>query len=80
LHESKFGHVDPDGGAGVPWEELKQRIRSALYDGRTFPDAGRTNVAFTDLQLVNDAPQSSNYQDYYRWDVDVLFDGFEDLS
>ncbi|PSP80168.1 hypothetical protein BRC81_02970 [Halobacteriales archaeon QS_1_68_20] len=79
LHHGKYGHVDPDGDEGVPWEELKQRVRNALLAQRTWPNAGRTDVSYTDLRLTNEAPQSAQYGDYYRWDVDVLFNGFEDI-
>ncbi|KZX49297.1 hypothetical protein [Haloarcula sp. K1] len=80
LHESQFGHVDPAGEDGIPFDELKHRIRMALYNGREYPSAGRSNVSFTHLQLTNPAPQSDDWQHYFRWDVDVVFDGFEDLS
>jgi hypothetical protein len=79
LHESEFGHVDPDGGDGVPWDTLVQAIRSALLSTRTFPDAGRDGVSYTDLRTANDAPQSDDYADYYRRDFDVLFLGYEEL-
>ncbi|NHN40540.1 hypothetical protein G9C85_02660 [Halorubellus sp. JP-L1] len=79
LHASKAGHVDPEGADGVPWEVLKQRVRSALYDQRTWPDAGHASVDFTHLMLANQADTSSNWRDFYRWDVDVVFSGFEAL-
>lgn len=80
LHHSEWGHVDPDGTAGVPWSELKDRIRSALYDGRKFPDTGIHGSSYTHLILTNEADLSSDYSDFYDWRVDVAFDGFEDLS
>ncbi len=80
LHHSTFGPVDPDGAAGVPWAELKRRARTALLTQRTWPGVGRADVTYTDLRLTNEAPQSAQYSDYYRWDVDVLFNGYEDLS
>lgn len=80
LAASQYGHIDPSGEDGIPWEELKQRVRSALYDERHYPTgAGASNVTFTDLQLTNPSPQSGNYRDYYRWDVDVVFNGVEYL-
>lgn len=83
LHHARRGQVDPTGNAGVPWRNgddgLVERIRAALYDQRTWPDAGGSNVAFSDLQLTNPADTSSNLRDFYRWDVDVVFDGFETL-
>lgn len=83
LHSSEFGHVDPDGVDGVPWQNgddgLVDRVRSALLSQRTWPAAGDPNVSYTHLELQNEAPQSSNYQDYYRWDADIVFQGFEEL-
>jgi len=77
--DGEWGHIDPDGNEGVPFATLVQDIRSALLSTRTFPDAGRDNVSYTDLQITNEAPQSSNYSDYYRHDFDVVFNGFEEL-
>lgn len=79
LHHAQHGHIDPDGLDGVPFAELKRRVRSALYKGREWPDAGATDVTFTHLTLQNPADTSSNWRDFYRWDVDVVFDGFEEL-
>jgi len=74
-----FGHVDPSGADGVPFETLVNDIRSAIYDGRKFPDAGRANVSFTHLLITNETPQSDTWQEYHRHDFDVVFDGFEEL-
>jgi len=79
LHSSQHGYVDPDGVDGIDFDELVQRIRDALLAERTFPDAGRTDVSYTDLQLANEAPQSSLWEDYYRWDADILLSGYENL-
>lgn len=82
LHHSGWGHIDPEGfnapafdGAGG----LVQDIKTALYDARTFPDAGRPAVDFTDLRLTNQAPQSHLWADYFRYDFDVVFQGYEEL-
>jgi len=83
LVASEYGHVDPDGADGVPWRNgndgLVDRVRTALYNERTWPDAGGTGVSFTHLQLANVADTSSNWKDFFRWDADVVFDGFEEL-
>lgn len=82
LHYSAKGHVDPDGQNGVVFDGdpgLVQDIKTALYQGRRSPDAGRTSVNFTDLTITNQAPQSSRFADYYRFDADILFSGFEEL-
>lgn len=83
MRAGKHGHVDPTGADGVPWRNgtdgLVDRVRSALYDQRAWPDAGGSNVAFTHLELANPSDVSANWRDYYRWDVDVVFHGFETL-
>jgi hypothetical protein len=82
LHYSKHGHVDPEGSDGVPFGEaggLVDRVRDALLVERTWPDAGGTNVTYTDLRVTNESPQSDNYQDYYHWDCDIVFNGYREL-
>lgn len=84
LVESKYGHVDPDGEDGIPWRNgedgLVDRVREALYDERTWPDAGGSGVSFTHLILTNEADTSSNWKDSYRWDADCILSGFESLG
>lgn len=83
LHHGEWGHIDPAGENGVVFEgtdaSLVEQIRGAIYNDRTWPDAGRANVSFTHLILTNEASQSDNWADYYRYDFDVAFDGFESL-
>jgi len=87
LRGDNYGFINPDAsvppataGDPVPWTPLVDAIRAAIYTGRKFPDTGRTNVDFTHLLITNEAPQASDYGDYYRHDFDVVFDGFETLS
>lgn len=79
LTHREYGHVDPDGQAGVPFEALKTEVRDALLAQRTYPDAGGSGVSYTDHQLQNEADTSDNWRDFYRYDVDVVFNGFETL-
>jgi hypothetical protein len=74
------GHVDPEGNWGIPWTEFERRVRGAIYDGRTWPDAGGPNISFTHLTITNEAPQSHQWPAYYRTDWDIVFNGFEDLG
>ena len=77
-----YGHVDPTGTDGVPFmreDGLVDQIRSALYAGLQFPDAGRTNVAFTHLSITNQSSALADWEEHYRYDFDVVFDGFEEL-
>lgn len=75
----EWGHVDPDGSNGAPWPSLVRFVRRAILRARTFPGPGRPNVGYTDLQLTNQSPQSDNFGDFYRWETDVIFNGFESL-
>jgi len=83
LHHTEWGHVDPDGVDGVVFSGdpgLVQDIKMALYDARTFPDAGRSSVEYLHLELTNHAPQSHLWSDYFRYDVDVILaNGYESL-
>ncbi|MFC4549381.1 MULTISPECIES: hypothetical protein [Halorussus] len=82
LTHREFGYVDPNGSSGIPFDNdggLVSRVRDALLVERTYPNAGGANVTYTDLRITNEAPQSSNYADYYRTDFDVVFNGYEDL-
>lgn len=77
LTADKYGYVDESGNDGVPWSSLVRLVRRAILRARTFPDTATPNIAYTSLELTNVAPQSQLWSDYYRYDVDILFDGFE---
>ena len=80
LTHRKYGHIDPDGADGVVWRDLVDVIREALLAERRFPDAGAADVTYTDLQFANETDRSDDYQHAYRYDFDVLLNGYEDLS
>ncbi|EMA19014.1 hypothetical protein [Haloarcula argentinensis] len=79
LTADKYGYVDESGDSGAPWSSLVRVIRRAILRVRSFPDTGTPSIDYTHLELTNAAPQSQTWSDYYRYDVDVLFDGFERL-
>ena len=79
LHHSEWGHVDPDGVDGIPWDELVRRIRDALLAERNYPSINSPDGTYHTLEITNESPQSANYRDYYRHDFDVLLHGEEDL-
>jgi len=79
LHCGEFGHIDPDGANGVPFDELVSRCKDALWSERTWPAAGPSDVTYTHLQLQNEANTSQQYSDFYRADWDIVLSGFEEL-
>ena len=78
-----FGHIDPLGNDGVVFNgtdnSLVQQIKDALRDQLKFPDAGRTNVAYTHLTITNQSPAMADWDEYHRYDMDVLLSGYETL-
>ncbi|NLV11885.1 hypothetical protein [Haloarcula argentinensis] len=79
LDADEFGYVDDSGDDGAPWSSLVRVIRRAILRVRSYPGTGTPSIDYTHLELANAAPQSQTWSDYYRWDVDVIFDGFERL-
>lgn len=83
-YSGSFGHIDPTGVDGVVFHgtdnALVQQIKDALLDQLKFPDAGRTNVAFTHLSITNETPAIADWEEHYRYDFDVVFDGFETID
>ncbi|WP_436344500.1 hypothetical protein [Natronorubrum sp. FCH18a] len=74
-----WGHVDPDGENGVPFSMLVRQIRRTLLQSRGYPDPGTPHTSYTDLRITNDDPQSSEYRDFYRYQLDCVFRGYESL-
>lgn len=79
MHVDKFGHVDPSGANGISWEELVQNIRRGLLAKRSYPSVGADHRNYHSLLITNEADQSDDYRDYFRFDFDVVLDGFETL-
>ena len=78
LHH-KQGHIDSHGEQGIPWPALVRTVRRAIMRARTYPPTETPDISYTHLQLANVVSQSDDYSDYYRHDLDVIFDGFERL-
>jgi hypothetical protein len=85
LHRTKHGCVDPDAslppataGDPVPFYDLRKEIVRTIHAEKGFPDTS-SSIDYTDLQVINRAPLSYEYGDYYRYDFDVAFGGFEQL-
>jgi len=84
LTSSKYGHIDPSGEQGIPFDDanggLVQRLKDALWSERTWPAAEPDeSVYYQDLELQNEANTSQQYADFYRADWDVVFSGYEEL-
>lgn len=79
LTHSEYGHVDPTGAAGIPFDDpdggLVQRVKAAILDERKFPQAAPPDAAYTYLEFQNEANTSEQWADFYRWDADVVFHG-----
>lgn len=74
-----WGHVDPNGENGVPFGELVRQVRRVLLGSRSYPNASVPNTSYHTLLVTNEDPQSAEYRDFYRWEADVVFQGYEDL-
>lgn len=79
LDAADYGHIDPEGADGVVWRDLIRRLLRTILTERVCPDVDRQQTAYTDLRVANQAPQSDDYDDYYRYDFDILFNGYEEL-
>ena len=79
LHADEWGKIDPSGQEGIDFTELVGRCRNALLAERVFPNVTGADATYHTLRITNEAPQSANYRDYYRYDFDVVFRGYEDL-
>lgn len=79
AHHSEYGHIDPDTNDGVDFDALVDDIKEALWSGRKFPAVGREDTSYHTLYVENEAPQSAQYSDYYRYDADVRFVGYRTL-
>lgn len=81
VQGGNYGHVDPDGEIGAPFDVIVRRIRRQLLaaDARAYPDPGVPHVAYHDLIQTSDDPQSNQYSDFYRWEGDFAFRGYEEL-
>ncbi|MFB6237519.1 MAG: hypothetical protein ABEH81_04025 [Halopenitus sp.] len=79
LHVDEWGNVDPTGTDGITWETLKNNIRRGILQERSFPPVGAPNRDYHTLLVTNQADQSDDYRDFYRYDFDVVLDGYETL-
>jgi len=86
LSADEWGYVDSEAtyppasdADSVPWHEFTRDLRRAVYAGRKFPQVGEQSTNYTHLTVENVVPDASAYHDYYRFEADVRFDGFEIL-
>lgn len=78
LHARKHGNIDPHGEHGVPFGDLCEDIRLAIYDDRVYPDTDGRVTQF-DAQVTNIDYQSSDWKDFFRREFDVVLRGAEEL-
>lgn len=81
VHYTAKGRIDPDGDVAdtAPWNSLKRFVRRAVLRHRTYPDVGRPDVQYHSLLIQNATDQSRDYGDFYRLDLDIVFEGYEAL-
>jgi len=79
LHHTEYGFIDEDDEEGVPFDELVDDIKQAIWSERSFPDVGREDTQYHTLYIENEAPRSAEYSDYYRYDADVRLVGYRTL-
>jgi len=77
AHGGDFGHVAP--AADLRFDTLVANLRDAAAAGRSFPAVGRDDVSYHTAFVEDDASQSGDFQDRFRYDFDVRFVGYEDL-
>lgn len=75
LHHEQFGHVDPAGTEGVPWQGLLDDVREAIRAERSYPAVGRPGIKYHTALITVEAPQSSQHRDYFRHDMDITLRG-----
>ena len=84
LHADEFGYIDPSGQSGIPWttatnQGLVDRVRDAILQDRTFPDAGDNVTDTLSAIPTRNIDLSSNYADAFRRDMEFRLEGFEEL-
>lgn len=84
LSEREFGHIDPSGEDGVPFENgqdgIVDRVRSYLQSELRPGDVARDRTAYYNLLVTNEDNQSSSWRDFYRYQLDLVFRGREALG
>lgn len=80
AHVKEHGHIDPDDTDGVAWYKLKNAVRRAILEEREFPQVpNRPNTTYTWLEETNPQDLSDRFGDFYAYECDILFRGFEEL-
>lgn len=77
ARHGQYGHIDPDGGVGAPFEEAVRLAVDQLQASQSFPSVGKTDVTYHDLTTTNESDQSNQFQHLYRYEFDALYRGYE---
>ena len=77
LHADEWGHIETP----ADWDALTDEVRRILLARRVWPLRNPDgDVHYHTLRLANPTDRSAEHRDYYRYDVDVVFVGREDLD
>lgn len=79
MTHREYGHIDPDGEQGIPFDELTDRVRDQIWDGLEYPDVDDPRMSYRYL-TIDDDPQSVGWSDFYRHSFDVTLFGYESLQ
>lgn len=79
MHCSEWGHVDPDGAEGIPWEDLVRGVTDAVLTERDYPPIDRARTTYHTTFLENDVDRSDDHANFYEYHFDLRFRGYETL-
>jgi len=79
AHVSEYGYVDGDNEQAPSFENLRTAILDALLQERHYPGANPPGITYHTLTIENETPDSGQYADYFRYDADIVFRGYEDI-
>jgi len=83
MHASEWGHIDPAGEIGIPFQNgtdgLVDRVEDAIWAELQYPSVDDPDVGYRHLEIDEDA-QSKGWKDFYRTELDVTLYGYESLG
>ena len=70
-----FGHLS----SAMEFQQLVGEVRRVIHDHRTLPDLDIPNTGGLDARIEDETNLSSQYRDWYEYDMTVVIRGFESL-